>query len=71
MGRGHLVDDRPDEHANRLIDGMDAAAKLNVVDRLSRGLRAMRVAGVRLAHPEWNEDRLRREASRSMLEGSQ
>lgn len=36
MGRGHLVDDRPNEQANRLIDGMDAAAKLNVVDRLAR-----------------------------------
>ena len=36
MGRRHLVDDRPDEHANRLIDGMDAAAKLNVADRLAR-----------------------------------
>ena len=46
---------------------MSPAQKLQMVaDLYDAGIR-LRVAGLRLAHPDWPEDRLEREARRALL----
>lgn len=69
MPIGHSANDEADAAARRLITSLDPAAKLRVVDRLVRGVRAMSAAGVRFAHPEWSPAEVDREVARRMIYG--
>jgi hypothetical protein len=46
---------------------MTPARKLRMVADLYKSGIGLRVAGLRITHPEWPEERLQREARRSLL----
>jgi hypothetical protein len=46
---------------------MTAAEKLHMVAQLYEAGIRLRVAGLRMAHPDWPDERLEREARRSLL----
>jgi len=46
---------------------MTPAEKLQMVSELYRAGIRLRMAGLRMAHPDWPEERLEREARRALL----
>jgi hypothetical protein len=46
---------------------MTAAEKLRMVAELYHAGIQLRAAGLRMAHPDWSEERLEREARRALL----
>ena len=46
---------------------MTAAEKLRMVAQLYEAGIRLRVAGLRMAHPDWPDERLEREARRALL----
>lgn len=64
--RIEVIDDKSAEVFRR----MGGVRRLELMEKLNRAGRAYMAANVRRQHPDWDEDQVRREVARRILDGA-